>query len=70
MRKRFGEVDWDLLLSSGAEDGWNRFKLSLLNIEKDFALKYITATGKYKKAIWMTNSAVRSARRKHKLFRK
>lgn len=63
-------VDWDTVLRGGVEECWHGFKETLQTVVGRFVPDRRVGAGKYKKAIWMTQKAVDSVKRKHNVFRK
>ena len=65
------KTDWDHELSGNMEVCWNKFKNILLQLEdKYIPVKKSYSSGRMKKPIWMSRSAVNCVRRKNKIFKK
>jgi len=65
IRLELMETDWDCELSGNMDVCWNKFKNILLQLEDRYIpVKKSYSSGRMKKPIWMSRSAVNCIRRK------
>ena len=70
IRHMLQQVNWEVALDGDVEVCWAAFKRILQNAIDQFVPDKLSYCGSYKKARWITYSAVKCVRRKHNLFRR
>ena len=62
--------DWDAVLRGNVNEQWNKFRSLLERREQQYIPSKCIDDSKHKNAVWLSYKAVKSVRRKHKVYTK
>ena len=70
IRQELMKQDWDAVLRGNVNEQWNKFRSLLERLEQQYISSKCIDDSKHKKAAWLSYKAVKSVRRKHKVYTK
>lgn len=70
IKEKLRTVDWKGILEGSANESWTKFKSKLQEVQSEFVPRMKIGKPGKRKAIWLTHKAIKSIKRKHRVYKK